>query len=123
MQGTEHSGAAAAGAHSVRARFTRLQLPVSRPSSAVCLLPGSAGARRRRAAHDAARYGGTEAAAPGVAAARRLEPHEGLEHPLQLGLRDPRALVLNDDAEFPIAAVDPYRRPPCAGGRVLQGVA
>ena len=75
------------------------------------------------APHDAARDGKPEPAAAGVAAARRLESHEGLEHPLHVGLRDPRPLVLDDNADFPIVPLDPHQCPAPVGGRVLQHVA
>ena len=73
--------------------------------------------------HDAPRDGKPEPAASGVAAPRRLEAHERLEHPLAMGFRDPRPLVLGDDAQLRIAPLDPHRRPIAVAGRVLQQVA
>ena len=81
-------------------RLRALRLPLARSRS---------GPRRPRgpgrepdvaavAAHDAARDGEPEPAPSGLAAARCFEAHEGLEHPLQFRLGDPRALVLDDDA-------------------------
>ena len=74
-------------------------------------------------AHDAARDGEPEPAAAGVAATRRFQPHKGLEHPLQVFLRDPRTFVLDDNAEFVSVPLDPRRYLPAVGGRVLQQVA
>ena len=51
-------------------------------------------------AHNAARNDQAQSRASRVLAPRRFEPNEGLEHPLQIGLRIPRLLVLDDDVDL-----------------------
>ena len=61
-------------------------------------------------AHDGSRGGKAEPRASGVAAARLLEPDEGLEHPLQVDLRDAGSFVLDHDVQPRAVPSDARRR-------------
>ena len=62
-------------------------------------------------------------APPVVAAPRLVEPDAGLEHPLQIGLRDAWTVVLNDDEHTSVVVRDSRRCPDAVGARILQQVA
>ena len=104
--GARDIGAARQGVNRARAQ-TRQRRSVARSPPSAPVLQLHVAAMR---AQDAARDGEAEAGTAGLAAARGFEPHEGLEDALEVGGRDSRAVVLDDNAHARRLRLDARRR-------------